>query len=97
MTKQSFKYKQQICFDGVRGPFYSLSANINTNGLVCKTVPRERDKDRSTVVLTTYQGWKILHDALENLRATSDETAKLCKWWAHQMGRVPELQNTAIF
>lgn len=39
MTKQSFKYKQQICFDGVRGPFYSLAANINTNGFGLQDCP----------------------------------------------------------
>lgn len=39
MTKQSFKYKHQICFDGVRGPFYSLSANINTNGFGLQDCP----------------------------------------------------------
>lgn len=45
--------------------------------LVCKTVPGERNKVRSTVVLTVYQlnylHWKILHGSLENLTANSSE------------------------
>lgn len=76
MTKQSFKYKQQICFDGVRGPFYSLAVNINTNGFGLQDRPRGEKQSQEyccAVYQLNYLHWKILHGSLENLTATSSE------------------------
>lgn len=57
--------------------FIRLLWTLTQMALVCKTVPGERNKVRSTVVLTVYQlnylHWKILHGSLENLTATSSE------------------------
>ena len=57
--------------------FIRFLRTLTQMALVCKTVPGDRDKVRSTVVLTTYQlnypHWKILHGSLENLTATSSE------------------------
>lgn len=69
MTKQSFKYKQQICFDCVRGPFYSHSANINTNGFGLQDRPwgekqSQEHRGADYVYQLNYLHWKILHGSL---------------------------------
>lgn len=74
MTKQSFKYKQQICFDCVRGPFYLLSVNINTNGFGLQDRPQGEKQSQEYcgadfVNKLNYLHWKILHGSLENLTA----------------------------
>lgn len=60
--------------------FIRFLRTLTQMALVCKTVPGERDKVRSTVLLTTYQlnylHWKISHGSLENLTATSAEKKK---------------------
>lgn len=93
MTKQSFKYKQQICFDCVHGPFYSLSANINTNGFGLQDCPwgekqSQEHRGADFVYQLNYLHWKILHGSLENLTATSSERksrARKSECWSRKM------------
>lgn len=73
MTKQSFKYKQQICFDGARGPFHSLSVNINTNGFGLQDSLWGARRSQEYLCADYYPHWKILHFSLENWTATSSE------------------------
>lgn len=57
--------------------FIRFLRTLTQMALVCQTVPGERDKVRSTIVLTTYQPkylhWKILRGSPENLTTTSSE------------------------
>lgn len=95
MTKQSFKYKQQICFDGVRGPFYSLAANINTNGFglqVCPWGDRQsqeyRCADYIAAELPALQGFAWCSGKLEShLISEKQQSYFKCEWWSRKVSR----------
>lgn len=99
MTKQSFKYKQQICFDGVRGPFYSLAANINTNGFGLHDCPRGDRQSRECRCADDVAAELPVRctGKLEScLIGEEQQRCFKCKRWLRKVSTVPEQNIVAV-